>query len=150
MSQKSDPNGPGCLWVHSQPKPGCVEKYNEWYNTEHGPLRVKLDIFANGYRYKSIDQDPPTYLATYDLKNVSRLEEPQYTMLADNRSPREEAVLDHKLNFLDRRVYTAISTRGDVEAPAPILQSVAFVIRDEHVDEMHRWYEEVYKSHYHP
>ena len=143
MSLLSDHDGPGFLWVQSQPKTGCVDEYNEWYNGEHGPLRVNLDCFINGFRYKSIDQDPPTYLATYDLKNVSGPEEPQYTALAAERSLREKEVLDHKLNFLDRRVYVGISTRGHVESPAPILMSVAFVVKTEHVDELHRWYEEV-------
>jgi hypothetical protein len=146
MSPLSDFEGPGYFWIQSQPKPGCVDEYNEWYESEHGPLCLKLDSFINGYWYKSTAQDPPTYLTTYDLKKLSGFDTLPYTVLREKWPPREQELLDQKLNFLHRRVYADISTRGQVEGPAPTMMSVAFVVKDEHVEELHRWYEEVQPS----
>lgn len=146
MTSLSDFEGPGSFWIQSQPKAGYVDEYQQWFESDDGPLRLKLDFFLNEYRYKSTDQDSPTYLATYDLKKIS---EPQYATLREKRSPKVQVLLDQKLNFLDRRIYADISARGHVDAPPPIMMSVAFVVKDEHVDELHRWYEEVQSPHYH-
>lgn len=131
--------------IKSQPKPGCVEEYNDWYDSEYGPLLQKLDAVRNAYQYRSTE-NPSIYLATYDLKKISSFEEPRYHILGEKRSPQEQELIDHNVNLLDRRVYAEISTRGHVEGPAPIMMSVAFVVKDEHVDEMHRWYEEEHTS----
>lgn len=143
MSQLCKFNGPGYFYVLSQPKSHFLDEYHEWYNSEHGPLRLKLDFFLNGYRYKSTDPaDPPIWLACYDLKKISSLDEPRYTVLREKRSEREQELLNHKLNFLDRRIYSDVSSRGRNGGPAPVVMTVAFLVANELVDEMNRWYEE--------
>ena len=122
--------------------PGCVDEYNDWCDTEYGPLRLKLDFIPTGYRYRSTE-DPSIQLTTYDLKKISGLTQPPYTTLISNPSPREHDQLNHKLTHLDQRIYTPISTRGHLSTPAPFMMSVAFVVPDAHVPELHRWYEEV-------
>ena len=144
MSDLSAESGPGYFYVLSEPKtPEDLDEIHEWYNTEHGPLRMKLDFIANGYRYKSIGKDPAVWLATYDLKKISGLAEPQYTVLRENRSSRESNVISSKISYMDRRIYKDLSSRGEADGPAPIIMSVSFVVKDEHVPELNRWYEEV-------
>jgi hypothetical protein len=142
MPHLSDYTGPGYLCITSQPVPGCVDEYNDWCDTECGPLRLKLDFILAGYRYRSTE-DPSIQLTTYDLKKISGLTQPQYTTLTSNPSQREQDLLNHKLTHLDQRIYTPISTRGHLSTPAPVMMSVAFVVTDAHVPELHRWYEEV-------
>lgn len=143
MSSLAEQDGPGLLYITSEPKPGYEDEYHHWYNTEHGPLRMKLDFVKNGYRYRSIDSEPPLYLALYDLSRIGRLEEPEYTVLRDERSPREVNVIDNKLIELNRNIYKDVSCRGHDGGPAPVIMTVAFVVKREDVPEMHRWYEEV-------
>jgi hypothetical protein len=120
MPQLSDHTGPGYLCITSQPKPGCVDEYNSWCDSEHGPLRLKLDSVLNGYRYRSTE-DPSIQLSTYDLKKAFSLTDLSYQSLTSDPSPREHDLLPH---------------------PAPVMMSVAFVVPDAHVPELHRWYEE--------
>jgi hypothetical protein len=135
--------GPGFFCVLSQPSDSLpIDEYHHWYNTEHGPARLKLDNFANGFRYKSRDLERPVWLACYDLKRVSGLTEPQYTRLREKRSEREHHVLK-RMGYLDRRIYTNFSSRGVDKSPAPILLAVTMYVRDDRVDEVDRWYEEV-------
>jgi hypothetical protein len=152
-SKVSSTHGPGIFYVLSQPKSlDYLAEFHEWYNTEHGPLRLTLDFIENGYRYKSQNNDAeqeksrdiPLWLATYDLNRVSGLEEPRYTHLRDKRSERENDVIDNRLNVLDRRMYKSLVSLGDKGGkPAPIIMCVRFVVKDEHVEEMNRWYDEV-------
>lgn len=137
MPQMSEHKGPGYLCITAQPKPGCVDEYNSWCDSEDGPLRLKLDSVLNGYRYRSTE-DTSIQLTTYDLKKISSLTDSSYTALASNPLPREQDFLTH----LDQRVYAALTTRGHLSSPSPVMMSVAFVVPNTHVPELHRWYEE--------
>ncbi|RSL90337.1 hypothetical protein CEP51_000814 [Fusarium floridanum] len=146
LSSNPNPDG-GVLYAFTQPTPDFSD-YHSWYNTEHGPLRVALDFIEGGNRYEcyyadpQIQLDPPIYLAMYELGRLSGLNERPYQALTDDRSTREDDVFRNRLTFLERRIYKNISTRGTYSGPAPVLLTVAFVIKDEHVDEFNRWYEE--------
>ena len=138
--------GPGFFCVLSEPSNSIsMEEYHHWYNTEHGPARLKLGNFLNGFRYKSRGLEPPVWLACYDLKRVSGLTEPQYTILREERSERERHVLS-RMKYMDRRIYTDFSSRGLDTSPAPILLVVKMYVKNERVEEVDRWYEEVRRT----
>jgi hypothetical protein len=138
--------GPGFFCVLSQPDASLpIEDYHHWYNTEHGPARLKLDNFLTGFRYKSRDLEAPVWLACYELKRVSALTDPQYTILREERSERERHVLKC-MKYMDRRVYTNFSSRGVDRSPAAILLAVTMYVRNERVDEVDCWYEEVRRA----
>lgn len=137
------PPEPGLLYVLTRPKPEYLEDYEEWYNTEHGPLRMQLDFMENGYRYRAADGDPSLYMAMYDVFRLSGLDEPQYTRLRSQRSVREQELLDKKLDMLDRRLYTQVSSRGMSKAPTPVVMVVEMRIPNALEAEVHQWYEEV-------
>ncbi|KAI0479500.1 Alpha/Beta hydrolase protein [Xylariaceae sp. FL0804] len=82
---------PGMLCVTMQPRPGlATEQFDEWYNNEHGPTRLRLgDIFTTGQRYRATDGQEPAYLAAYDVASMPLLETDTYTTLRANRTPRE-------------------------------------------------------------
>ena len=44
---------------------------------------------------------------------------------------------------MDRRIYADFSSRGVDRSPAAVLMVVSMVVRDELVDEVDKWYEEV-------
>jgi hypothetical protein len=138
--------GPGFFCVLSQPGDSLpIDEYHHWYNTEHGPARLKLDSFSSGFRYKSRGLEPPVWLACYELKRIASLTEPQYTILREQRSERESHVLKH-MKYLDRRIYTNFSSRGVDRSPALILLAVTIYVRKDRVDDVDRWYEEVRRT----
>jgi hypothetical protein len=133
---------PGLVFVLTRAKQDRISEYHDWYNTEHGPLRMRLDSFQNGYRYVDTS-DSSLFLATYDLSRMSGLEEPQYTMLRKHRSIRETKVFAEVLDLVERRLYKVVSTRGAVKGPSPIIMTVSLSVPRAHVDEVNRWYEQV-------
>lgn len=142
----SPPPEAGLLWVLSRPKPEHTQEYHEWYNTEHGPLRLQLDdLFLNGYRYRCVEDDNPLFLATYDLSSLDGFQDSRYINMRKNRSSRESSLISEKLDYLNRRIYRVISIRGSVEGPAPVIMAVSLVVRPESFSEVDRWYEKVRK-----
>ncbi|KIX03270.1 uncharacterized protein Z518_06822 [Rhinocladiella mackenziei CBS 650.93] len=142
------PPVPGYFFILSRPK-ACLslDEYHSWYNTEHGPLRLMLDFFPVGHRYRSRDLDPPVWLAAYDVTTLSCSEDPRYTMLRQNRSRRETRILNTGLDMLDRRIYRTLSTRGTSHGPAPVIMATTFVVREELVGELHAWYDQEHLRH---
>jgi hypothetical protein len=132
----------GLVFVLTRSKRERLSEYHDWYNTEHGPLRMRLDCFQNGYRYVDMS-DPSLFLATYDLSRMSGLKEPQYTMLRKHRSPRETAVFADVLELVERRLYKVISTHGAAKGPSPVIMTVSLSVSKAHVNELNRWYEQV-------
>lgn len=142
------PDLPGYFFVLSRPKAALsLEQYHEWYNTEHGPLRMKLGFFPVGQRYQSRDLNPRLWLAAYDVANLSCFDDPRYTNLRENRSSRESLLLSKGLDLLDRRIYKALTTRGNVSDAAPVIMAVSFIVKNEHFGELDSWYEKVRDPH---
>lgn len=87
-------NGPGFLAVAIQPGANTDDTaFHEWYNTEHGPLRMRLPFITTGDRYKAIDGEKPEWSAIYDVSDLSMLEKRIYTRLREERSAREKRVM---------------------------------------------------------
>jgi hypothetical protein len=142
---------PGLLYVLTRPKASCEKDYHEWYNTEHGPQRMQLDFVRNGYRYTEApltesrdgqSGEELTYMAMYDLSRLSGLDGPEYTSMRSHRSARETEVLTEKMDLVDRRTYTLITSRGACKMPAPVVMTVTLVAERNLTEEIHRWYEE--------
>lgn len=56
-----------------------------------------------GARYEAADSKKPGYLAAYDIADTSLFQDPKYTKLRANRSPREGDLVK-RLESLDRRM----------------------------------------------
>lgn len=136
------------LYVLSEPKPSlALAEFHDWYDNEHGPLRMQLPFIHNGFRYIAADFLKPTWLATYDLASVSNMQDPSYTRLRETRSKREAQLVENELDILDRRVYEQLlssrSPQPDQSSPAPILISITLKITPDDRDEVVRWYKDV-------
>ncbi|RAL66713.1 hypothetical protein DID88_007497 [Monilinia fructigena] len=47
---------PGLLYVTMQPQESLPDsQWHDWYNNEHGPLRLRLPFITNGFRYRATD-----------------------------------------------------------------------------------------------
>lgn len=136
-------NGPGYLAVAIQPGPNTEETaFHEWYNTEHGPLRMRLPFITTGDRYKALDGQKPGWSAVYDVSDLSMLDKRIYTRLREERSAREKRVMG-SFESLDRKIYSLVSERGSgKQGPAPVQVAVSVVLNEADLDEFDRWYED--------
>ncbi|KAI0401537.1 Alpha/Beta hydrolase protein [Xylaria palmicola] len=148
-------SSPGILYVTMQPGPELpLEQFDEWYNNEHGPTRLKLpQIFANGLRYRAADDQEPAFLAAYDVTSMSHLETETYTSLRANRSPREAETIgqvDVKRYFWDRvlskesPLFVPIEQLTDDEAEGLTLVAVQLTPKDAEgsAEAIQKWYGE--------
>lgn len=47
---------PGLLFVRMNPHDDLSpEEFHDWYNNEHGPMRLRLSLIENGYRFRALD-----------------------------------------------------------------------------------------------
>jgi hypothetical protein len=133
----------GLLLARSEPPPGQEDAFNAWYDEEHVPLRMGVAGFLNARRYRC--EEPPRYLAIYDLTSPAVLDEAPYRRLAETRSERETAML-RSVAHMERRVYRPIEppsrAAGAPERDAPYLLAVAMTPPPELADDFHAWYRE--------
>lgn len=71
-----------------------------------------LSSFLTGARFSAADSLKPSWLALYDIDDISTFEHDSYTRLRANRSARE-ADLVKRLAILDRRTCEFISDSGE-------------------------------------
>lgn len=71
-----------------------------------------LSSFLTGARFSAADSLKPSWLALYDIDDISTFEHDSYTRLRANRSARE-ADLVKRLAILDRRTCELISDSGE-------------------------------------
>nr|POF12810.1 26s proteasome regulatory subunit rpn10 [Quercus suber] len=135
-------NGPGYLAVAIQPGPQTDESaFHEWYDTEHGPLRLRLPFITTGDRYKAADGQKPAWSAVYDVSELSWIDQRIYSRLREERSKREKQVMS-TFESLERKIYSLVSTRGQVSDSAPVTVAVSVTLKEEDVAEFDRWHEE--------
>lgn len=135
-------NGPGYLAVAIQPGWNTDEEiFHDWYNTEHGPLRLRLPFIETGDRYKAADEQKPQWSAVYDVSDLSWLDKRIYTRLREERSLREKAVMA-TFESLDRKIYSLYSTRGESRGPAPVTASMSMRVSEADLEDFDKWYEE--------
>jgi hypothetical protein len=77
----------GLLLAAMTPPPSLEEEFNEWYDSEHVPERLRIPGFDTGRRFISV-AGWPRYLALYDLDSPDVLESAAYAAMAGaNFSP---------------------------------------------------------------
>ncbi|KXJ96328.1 Alpha/Beta hydrolase protein [Microdochium bolleyi] len=151
---------PGQLYVTMEPQPGLPsQQFHEWYNNEHGPTRLSIpEIFANGLRYQATDGQKPTFLAAYDVTDMSHLETETYLKLRANRSPREAQTIgqvDVVRYFWDlvstdlSPLFLPIERLTNDEAEGISLAAVHFTLSEDSASAGQK-FEEWYKNEYSP
>lgn len=128
--------------VAIQPGPQTDEDaFHEWYNSEHGPLRMRLPFILSGNRYKQADGKRPEWSAVYDVSDISWLDKRIYTRLREERSMREKRVMS-TFESVDRKIYTLFSTRGNNPRPAPVQLAVSMRVNETDLEDFDDWYEQ--------
>ncbi|MCR4441666.1 MAG: hypothetical protein QHH10_05895 [Peptococcaceae bacterium] len=117
------------------------DEFNDWYETEHIPERMKIPGFLSAERYLAINKEK-TSVAIYDLSSVDVLRGPEYKAIAGNNySPWTKRIQSRVSGFLR---YEAVQVNpGTQVAPggAGGLLLVGYNVGPEAEDEVNRWYE---------
>lgn len=88
------------------------EEFNEWYDTEHVPERLRIPGFINAVRWIGAD-DPKVSLAIYDLESLEVLRKPEYKAVSpENFSPWAKRLLVRKCRRLLRFNAEQVGTRN--------------------------------------
>lgn len=90
-----------------------ADQFHDWYNNEHGPMRLRLPFIKNGFRYRATDQakDLPEWLAIYDIADMDEMVKQPYIGLRQPpiQSQRERDTM--KQITIDRRFFDLIDSR---------------------------------------
>ena len=146
---------PGLLWVTMHPRPSLpAAQFHDWYNTEHGPLRLRLPFCTNGFRYRATDGEEPEWVALYDITDMVELTRETYLALRGDtiKTPREKATMaqiavDRRLydTVLEQKAadYKALEDTPDTEAAGSVLIAISLTLSDAaHEEDFTRWYAE--------
>ncbi|KAE8357275.1 Alpha/Beta hydrolase protein [Aspergillus caelatus] len=145
---------PGLLYVTMQPRDSLpAAQFHDWYNTEHGPLRLRLPFVTNGFRYRAVDGIEPEWVAPYDITDMVELTRETYLALRGDgvKTPREKATMA-QIN-VDRRLYdllhdhkdadyTPVEDIPDTEAAGSVLVSALVTVPADKEEDLKNWYRE--------
>ncbi len=133
----------GLFYVYTDPGSVDLAEFHDWYDHEHGPVRLTVPRVRGAYRYHALDDLKPPWLALYDLDSPEVIDSPEYKALSATASDRDKSVTAG-LATLDRRVYEQISVDGDPASgnPAPVLLAVAMSVPASAEDDLDAWYAE--------
>lgn len=149
----------GILYVTMQPASDLpAAEFHDWYNNEHGPLRVRLPFVENGFRYHATDLDGPgkgkhEWMAIYDTPDMDEFNSPTYLALrgAPVQSQRERDIRPHvdinrkSFDFVSERKAAAFKKLEDVRnaAEGNVMVSVSLSLKPgQSGDELDKWYDE--------
>lgn len=116
------------------------DEFNDWYDTEHIPERLRVKGFINAERWIGAD-DPKIAFATYDLDSVDVLQSAPYLAFTGvNQSPWTKRV-EHGMQKLGRFVGEQILPGHQAAPPnAGGLLFFAMNVEPAAEDEFNDWY----------
>ncbi|MEH2584366.1 hypothetical protein V1281_006261 [Nitrobacteraceae bacterium AZCC 2161] len=136
--------GEAVLFSEMAPDETFTERFHEWYNKHHIPIRMACDGFASAQRYGR--QDGKGFLAVYEMDDINVLSRETYKAVKNKPSDETAWMLANVKGFT--RYLAAESSvkpvdRGEADRAldAPLLYAVAFNIPAEAHAEFDAWYE---------
>ena len=118
------------------------DEFDDWYDTEHIPERLRIKGFINGVRWIGAD-NPKLSLAIYDLESLDVLKKPEYVAVSPAHfSPWATRLLIGQCKRLCRFNCVQINP-GDAIAPdnAQGLLVAAMNVAPELESEFNEWYD---------
>ncbi|KAF7894228.1 hypothetical protein EAF00_007742 [Botryotinia globosa] len=155
---------PGILYVTMHALESLPDsQWHDWYNNEHGPLRLRLPFITNGFRYRASDLSAakpaspshPEWMAIYDVTDMAALNTDTYLRLRgpEVKTDRENETMAQ--TKVDRKLYDYISGKEidgykkveevGYDEGNYVVTSTAEV-KEEFDEEFNKWMEEEYLS----
>jgi hypothetical protein len=118
------------------------DEFNDWYDLEHVPERLRIPGFLTAERWLGTD-DPTIAVATYDLDSLDVLDSPPYRAISsDNLSPWSKRVIDkcERIVRFDAEQMPPGRELGPDNAGGMLL--IAMNVKPEAEVEYNAWYDE--------
>ena len=128
----------GMLFSQMEPPPELEADFNDWYETEHIPVRLALPGFARAVRYRECGA-ARKYLAIYEIDDLAVLESPGYDAVKNRPSERTARMLKSVKGFT-RYTCTQVYDTGDAQR-GTYLSAVAFAVPRDRAAGLDDWYE---------
>lgn len=141
--------GAAILFSEMTPAPAWEGEFNEWYDSEHIPLRMAAPGFASARRYKSLKDD--SYLAVYETEALAAFKTPAYDKIKGQPSDLTKRMLADVTGFtryLGEQIGEHVDEKrraahaGDAPLEAPVLYAVFFNVPAERQADFDAWYEQ--------
>ncbi|ESK90908.1 alpha beta [Moniliophthora roreri MCA 2997] len=141
-------NSKGLSFVFIEPGNKMTEEeHYDWYDNEHSPARLTVPGFFTAIRYKAADFQKPSYLTLYDMSEPSVANGPDFQVLRERASTRDNEMLE-RVQYLNRRTYELIEepyVRDGVEPssfPGKFILLAGAEVKPEIEDDFNKWYRE--------
>jgi hypothetical protein len=134
--------GQAVLFSEMTPPPETEVRFNEWYDTEHIPIRMKVGGFRSSQRYRN--GTTREYLAVYELDAPQVLSSDDYAVVKNKPSDLTRSMLGSVSGFTRYIGSTIASAPGDGSAfiDAPVLYAVFFDVPTDRQNDFDAWYSE--------
>lgn len=129
----------GMLFSQMEPPAELEGEFNDWYETEHIPVRLALPGFARAVRYRERDA-VRKYLAVYEIDDLEVLKTPAYQALKTTPSARTNLMLKRVQGFT-RYTCTLVFDSGATAARGEYLLADAHALRPGQAAPFDHWYE---------
>jgi hypothetical protein len=130
----------GLLFASFDYSPAQEDEFNDWYDLEHVPERLRVPGFLNAQRWIG-DENPKLAVATYDLESHAVMHSPAYQAIGGANS----SVWTKRVTAIAKRILRFEGTQilpGDVTGPADAnaLLAVAMNVDPAVEAEFNDWY----------
>jgi hypothetical protein len=130
----------GLLFASFDTSPAQEDEFNDWYDTEHVPERMRVPGFINAQRWIG-DENPKIAVATYDLETHAVMDSPPYQAIGGANG----SVWTKRITAIAKRILRFEGTQivpGEVTGPA---EANGLLVASMNVDpaaeaEFNEWY----------
>ncbi len=129
----------GMLFSQMEPPPELEAEFNDWYETEHIPVRLALPGFARAVRYRECGA-ARKYLAIYEIDDLAVLESPGYDAVKNRPSERTARMLKSVKGFTRYTCTQVYDSDGGAQR-GNYLSAVAFAVPRDRGADLDDWYE---------
>lgn len=120
------------------------DSFNEWYDTEHIPLRMGVAGFRCARRYREVGSSK--YLAVYEMDHTDVLQSRAYKQIKEQQSERTKRMLSSVSGFtryIGELIAEQVNERCDRDPyAAAVLYPVMFEVPAGREDEFNDWYDQ--------
>jgi hypothetical protein len=132
-------SGKSVMFSEMRPDASWLERFNQWYDEEHIPLRMRIPGFVSAQRYRSGDN----YLALYELQSLAAFSTPEFKAVKAQASDTTNWMLANVKGFT-RYLGDQISAAGhrlDDGLSAPVLHGILLNVPQDVLPAHDEWHE---------
>lgn len=127
------------MFSEMRPDASWLDRFNQWYDEEHIPLRMRIPGFVSAQRYRSTDN----YLALYELQSLAAFSTPEFKAVKAQASDTTNWMLANVKGFT-RYLGDLIGVAGsrlDDAMDAPLLHATLHNVPQQALRDHDEWHE---------